>query len=105
MRSCSRRRTAARSGTRTSTAAYKPAVTRADLDPRTRFHDLRHTAAAMMIGQGAYLLVVKERLGHSSISVTADRYGHLYPSLSAALTTQLESVYQDAAGRRLDNGV
>lgn len=53
----------------------------------------------MMIGQGAHLLVVKERLGHSSISVTADRYGHLYPSLSAALTTQLESVYQHGADR------
>lgn len=84
---------------------YKPAVSRADLDPRTRFHDLRHTAAAMMIGQGAHLLVVKERLGHSSISVTADRYGHLYPSLSAALTSQLEDVYQDAAGRHHDGAV
>ncbi len=77
---------------------YKPAVARSDLDPRTRFHDLRHTAAAMMIGQGAHLLVVKERLGHSSITVTADRYGHLYPSLSAALTAQLEDVYTAAAG-------
>lgn len=76
---------------------YKPAVARADLDPRTRFHDLRHTAAAMMVAQGAHLLVVKERLGHSSISVTADRYGHLYPSLSAALTAQLEDVYTSAA--------
>lgn len=53
----------------------------------------------MMIAQGAHLLVVKERLGHSSISVTADRYGHLYPSLSAALTSQLEVVYRSAAGR------
>ena len=61
---------------------YKPAVVRAGLDPRTRFHDLRHAAAAMMIGEGAHLLVVKERLGHSSISVTADRYG---PPLPLAL--------------------
>lgn len=51
----------------------------------------------MMVVQGAHLLVVKERVGHSSISVTADRYGHLYPSLSAALTTQLEDVYTAAA--------
>ena len=56
----------------------------------------------MMIGQGAHLLVVKERLGHSSISVTADRYGHLYPSLSAALTAQLEDVYTTAAGTDID---
>ena len=72
---------------------FKPAVPRAGLDERTRFHDLRHTAAALMIAQGAHLLVVKERLGHSTIAVTADRYGHLYPSLSARLTTQLDAAY------------
>ncbi len=55
----------------------------------------------MMIGQGAHLLVVKERLGHSSISVTANRYGHLYPLLSATLTAQLEDVYL-AAGATTD---
>jgi integrase len=72
---------------------YRPAVLRSGLDQRTRFHDLRHTAAAMMIAQGAHLLVVKQRLGHSSISVTADRYGHLYPSLEAALTVKLDKEY------------
>jgi integrase len=57
---------------------------RARLDSRTRFHDMRHTAAALMIAEGAHLLAVKERLGHSTIQVTADRYGHLFPSLEAA---------------------
>lgn len=75
---------------------FKPAVRRAGLDPRTRFHDLRHTAAALMIAEGAHLLVVKERLGHSTIAVTADRYGHLYPSLEAALTTRLDETYRAA---------
>ena len=78
---------------------YKPAVARAGLDPRTRFHDLRHTAAALMVAQGAHLLVVKQRLGHSSISVTADRYGHLYPSLEAALTVQLDDAYEQGRAR------
>lgn len=73
---------------------FKPAVTRAGLDPTTRFHDLRHTAAALMIAEGAHLLVVKERLGHSTITVTADRYGHLFPSLEAALTTKLDDTYR-----------
>jgi integrase len=75
---------------------FKPAVRRSGLDPRTRFHDLRHTAAALMIAEGAHLLVVKERLGHSTIAVTADRYGHLYPSLEAALTTRLDETYRAA---------
>ncbi len=57
---------------------------------------MRHTAAALMIAEGAHLLVVKERLGHSTIAVTADRYGHLYPSLSASLTNKLDAVYQAA---------
>jgi len=73
---------------------FKPAVHRTDIDPSTRFHDLRHTAAALMIAEGAHLLVVKERLGHSTITVTADRYGHLFPSLEAALTAKLDDTYR-----------
>jgi integrase len=75
---------------------FKPAVVRADLDPRTRFHDLRHTAAALMIAEGAHLLAVKQRLGHSTIQVTADLYGHLFPSLEAALTDRLNDSYRSA---------
>lgn len=75
---------------------FKPAVVRAGLDPRTRFHDLRHTAAALMVAEGAHLLAVKERLGHSSIQVTADRYGHLFPSLEEALTDRLDTSYRAA---------
>jgi len=75
---------------------FKPAVLRAGLDPRTRFHDMRHTAAALMIAEGAHLLAVKERLGHSTIQVTADRYGHLFPSLEEALTDRLGATYRAA---------
>jgi integrase len=75
---------------------FKPAVARSDLDPRTRFHDLRHTAAALMIAEGAHLLAVKQRLGHSTIQVTADLYGHLFPSLEAALTDRLNEAYRAA---------
>ena len=74
----------------------KPAVLRARLDRRTRFHDMRHTAAALMIAEGAHLLAVKERLGHSTIQVTADRYGHLFPPLEAALTDRLGATHRAA---------
>lgn len=83
---------------------YKPAVLRAELHPRTRFHDLRHTAAALMIAEGAHLLAVKERLGHSTIQVTADRYGHLFPSLESALTSKLDASYR-AALAQFESGV
>lgn len=74
---------------------WSPAVKNAGLAP-LRPHDLRHTAAALMIAQGAHLLVVKERLGHSTITVTADRCGHLFPSLEAALTAKLDDTYRAA---------
>ena len=49
--------------------------------PHHRFHDLRHTAASLLLAQGATLHEVKEILGHSQIAVTADLYGHAYVSV------------------------
>lgn len=73
---------------------FKPAVVWAGLPEALRFHDLRHTCAALLIAQGAHPKAMMERLGHSSIEVTLDRYGHLFPSLDAALTNGLEMTYQ-----------
>lgn len=44
---------------------------------KIRFHDLRHTAASLMLNEGIDLKVISEILGHSSISITADIYGHI----------------------------
>jgi Phage integrase family len=65
---------------------FRPAVADAGLPERTRFHDLRHTCAALLIAQGAHPLAVMQRLGHSSITVTMNTYGHLFPELDEALT-------------------
>lgn len=46
-----------------------------------RLHDLRHTAATLMLGAGVSLKVVSETLGHSSIGITADVYAHVTPKL------------------------
>lgn len=73
---------------------YKPALLAAGLDPRMRFHDLRHTCAALLIGQGAHAKEIQERLGHSTIRLTFDRYGHLLPSLDERLRSGLEDVYR-----------
>lgn len=51
--------------------------------PHITFHDLRHTHVAMMIKQGVHMKVISERLGHSSISVTMDIYGHLLPNMQS----------------------
>ena len=56
----------------------QPALDRAGL--RTfRFHDLRHSFGSHLIQQGASLTYVKEQMGHSSIQITVDTYGHLIP--------------------------
>ena len=47
--------------------------------PPIRFHDLRHTAASMMLNHGIPVLVVSRRLGHSKPSITLNVYGHLIP--------------------------
>ena len=44
-----------------------------------RFHDLRHTLASLLLQQGESPVYVKEQMGHSSIQVTVDLYGHLIP--------------------------
>ncbi|WP_037684485.1 site-specific integrase [Streptomyces griseus] len=48
---------------------------------RIRFHDLRHTAATLLLEQGVELVVIKELLGHAHIGVTATVYTHVRPRL------------------------
>lgn len=75
---------------------FKPAVLKADLNPRLRFHDLRHTCVAMLIADGAHPAEIMQRLGHSTIKTTFDRYGHLFPSLDQRLRDGLESRYRES---------
>lgn len=77
---------------------FKPALRTAGLSERIRFHDLRHTCAALLINSNppAHPLAVMKRLGHSSITVTYNTYGHLFPALDEALTESLDRTYQAA---------
>jgi integrase len=54
---------------------FIPALRRANL-PQIRFHDLRHTYASLLIKQGEHPKYIQGQLGHSSIKVTMDTYGH-----------------------------
>lgn len=60
------------------------------------FHELRRTAAALAIAQGAHPLAIRDRLGHSSITVTMDTYGGLFPSLDEAIAEGLEAVLAES---------
>jgi integrase len=76
-----------------NTAHWKPAKQRAGIDG-LRWHDLRHTAVALAIAQGAHPKAIQARLGHSSVQVTLDRYGHLFPELDAAIADGLEGTFR-----------
>ena len=58
------------------TRAFRRALARASL-PHSRFHDLRHAAATFLLAGGFSLQDVKDLLGHSSIVLTSDTYGHV----------------------------
>lgn len=68
---------------------WKPALEVAGAPDGLRIHDLRHTAAALMIAEGAHPEKIKRHLGHSSITVTMDVYGHLFPADDEALAERL----------------
>jgi integrase len=59
-----------------------------------RIHDLRHTFASLLLQQGESIVYVKDQLGHSSIQITVDTYGHLIPG---ANRTAVDGLDDDAA--------
>jgi len=79
---------------------WAKAVQRAGLEPLT-FHELRHTAAALMIDQGADPLQVQRRLGHKDVRTTLKHYGHLFPNREDDLNDALERVWAETKNQRL----
>jgi integrase len=70
---------------------FEPALRKAGL-PRMRFHDLRHTYASLLIAQGEHPKLISEQLGHASIQITLDRYGHLMDQSYGDASERLEAV-------------
>jgi integrase len=72
---------------------------RADL-PDIRFHDLRHSAATLLLSLGVHPKVVQEILGHSQISMTLDIYSHVMPSMHEDAMNKLnEAVGKSSLGK------
>jgi hypothetical protein len=57
---------------------------------KIRLHDLRHTFGSLLIQSGASIVYVKEQMGHSSIQVTVDIYGHLIPGADVSFVDRLD---------------
>jgi integrase len=75
---------------------FTPAAAQAGL-PGLTPHDLRHTAVALAIAAGAHPKAIQQRMGHSSIMVTLDRYGHLFPEMDERLADRLNDTVTAAA--------
>jgi integrase len=81
------------------TRVWKPSTEAAGIAP-LNFHELRHTAAAFMIAEGANALQVKRRMGHEDIRTTFHIYGHLFDDDEDALVKRLDRRARSAAQRR-----
>lgn len=71
---------------------YKRLLQRAGL-PDIRFHDLRHSAATLLLSMGVNPKVVQEMLGHSSIMTTLNIYGHVLPSMQQDARQKLDDFF------------
>lgn len=71
--------------------SFKPLLRRLGL-PEVRFHDLRHTAASIMLSNGTRVDLVSKRLGHSSPAITLSIYAHLMPGDEAEAVRKLDAV-------------
>jgi integrase len=61
------------------TTYWKPLLEAAGLSREMRFHDLRHTAASLLLGEGVPVPIVGQLLGHADSSITLKVYAHMRP--------------------------
>jgi integrase len=75
---------------------FNAAVKAAGLPPM-HFHDLRHSAATLLLAMGVHPKVVQELLGHSKISMTMDLYSHAIPSLQQGAMESMDTFLRKKA--------
>jgi integrase len=75
--------------------AFKAILKKAGV-PEIPLKNLRHTCATLLLEAGGDLKAVSERLGHSTITVTADRYAQVTPRLQQQTATRMEQILYKA---------
>ena len=71
--------------------------------PQIRLHDLRHSHATHMLAAGIHPKIVQERLGHSNISITLDRYSHVLPGMQEDAVAKVNAALQAALNKQEAN--
>ena len=69
---------------------YLRLLARAGLPEKTRFHDLRHTCATLLLKKGVHPKYVQELLGHATIAITLDTYSHVLPGMDDGIAESME---------------
>lgn len=64
--------------------------------PQIRFHDCRHTAATQMLARGVSATTVSQILGHASVSITLDVYGHVIPAMQEQAAQAMDALLGDS---------
>ncbi len=59
------------------------------------FHDLRHSAATILLSMGVNMKVIQELLGHSDIAITLGRYSHLLPSMQKEVVEKWDDEFRN----------
>ena len=72
-------------------SSFQPLLRRAGL-PTLRFHDLRHSAATLMLSKGIHPKIVAETLGHARVGITLDVYSHVTPTMQHEAAAIMDSV-------------
>lgn len=74
--------------------SYLPLLKKVNIQ-KLRFHDLRHTAATLLLSKGVHPKIVQERLGHAQIGVTLDTYSHVLPSMQKEAAAILDIMFKN----------
>ncbi|MBW2061861.1 MAG: site-specific integrase [Deltaproteobacteria bacterium] len=80
---------------------FKATLRRAGLR-NIRFHDLRHTYASLLIDQGEHPKYIQAQMGHSSINITMDIYGHLMSVVNRDASSRLDKAVFGRPGEKRD---
>jgi integrase len=75
--------------------SWWPLLKKAGL-PRMPFHNLRHTAATLLLSQGVRPKLVQELLGHADIATTLNTYSHVIPSMWGRTASAIEKLLEDS---------
>jgi len=77
---------------------FVPLLQRAGL-PAIRFHDLRHTAATLLLSEGVHPKVASEMLGHATVAITLDRYSHVTATMQRAAAQSMSELLRGTPSR------